>query len=80
MRELFLHYGETPTDTVAAPLAEADAAPETLADPADAPAAQEPPTTRRRPTARPRGETGGRPASIAGIPDDASSPRAPLSP
>ena len=41
VRELFLHYGDTPTDTVAVPLDEADAAPEALADPADAPAAIE---------------------------------------
>ena len=41
VRELFLHYGETPTDTIAVPLDEADATPEGLADTADAPAAQE---------------------------------------
>ena len=41
VRALFLHYGDTPTDTVAVPLDEADASPEVLADPADAPAAQE---------------------------------------
>jgi hypothetical protein len=39
VRELFLHYGDTPTDTAVVPLDEADAAPEALADPADAPAA-----------------------------------------
>jgi hypothetical protein len=41
VRELFLHHSATPTDVIAAPLAEADATPESLADPADAPAAQE---------------------------------------
>ncbi len=40
VRELFLHYGETPTDTVVVPLDDADATPDVLADPADAPAAQ----------------------------------------
>ena len=40
VRGLFLHYGETPADTVAVPLDEADATPEVLADTADAPSAK----------------------------------------
>ena len=40
VRELFLHYGETPAETVAVPLDDADATPEALADTADAPSAQ----------------------------------------
>lgn len=40
VRHLFLHYGETPADTVAVPLDDADATPEMLADTADAPSAQ----------------------------------------
>jgi hypothetical protein len=41
VRHLFLHYGETPIDTVAVPLDDADATPDMLADTADAPSAQE---------------------------------------
>jgi hypothetical protein len=41
VRELFLHYTDTPTEARVAPLDEADASPESLADTADAPAAQE---------------------------------------
>ena len=41
VRGLFLHYTDAPADTEAVPLDEADAAPEALADTADAPAAQE---------------------------------------
>ena len=41
VRELFLHYTDTPTEVHAEPLDEADATPESLADAADAPAAQE---------------------------------------
>ena len=65
--QLFLHYGDTPTDTVVVPLDEADAAPEALADPADAPPPRRPPTTRRRLTA-----AADEPAAdqeIPGIPD-----------
>ena len=41
VRELFLHYGDTPIETEAKPpLDEADATPESLADAADAPAAE----------------------------------------
>jgi hypothetical protein len=39
VRELFLHYRDTPGSTVATVLDEADAAPEALADTGDAPAA-----------------------------------------
>ena len=41
VRELFLHYTGTPAEVQAEPLDEADASPESLADAADAPAAQE---------------------------------------
>lgn len=39
VRDLFLHYGEQPADTVAEPMTDADAAPDMLADTADAPSA-----------------------------------------
>ncbi len=41
IRHLFLHYGETPIVPMEAPTSDADTSPESLADPADAPAAQE---------------------------------------
>jgi hypothetical protein len=42
VRHLFLHYGEQPADpAVVPPTDEGDRAPETLADPGEAPAAQE---------------------------------------
>lgn len=41
VRHLFLHYGDTPPVPMEAPADEADTTPESLADPADAPAAQE---------------------------------------
>jgi hypothetical protein len=41
VRHLFLHYRETPAAAPVDVLDEADASPESLADPADAPAAQE---------------------------------------
>jgi Scaffold protein Nfu/NifU N terminal len=41
VRELFLHYTDTPVAVQVEPLDEADATPESLADAADAPAAQE---------------------------------------
>jgi hypothetical protein len=41
IRHLFLHYGETPIVPMEAPASDADTSPESLADPADAPAAQE---------------------------------------
>ena len=40
VRQLFLHYTDSPTEAVPPPLDEADATPEALAEPADAPAAQ----------------------------------------
>jgi hypothetical protein len=40
IRHMFLHYAETPDETVVVPLDEADATPEMAADPADTPAAQ----------------------------------------
>jgi len=68
VRELFLHYPSTPTDTVVAPLDEADATPEVLADPADAPSAQESadeaPAPERPEPAEPSADQ-----EIAGIPD-----------
>lgn len=39
IRGLFLHYGETPMDTVPVPMDEADATPDMVADPGEAPAA-----------------------------------------
>lgn len=39
VRDLFLHYGEQPADTTEAVLDDADAAPDALADTADAPSA-----------------------------------------
>jgi hypothetical protein len=41
VRSLFLHYRDSPAEAVAVPLDDADASPESLADTADAPAAQE---------------------------------------
>jgi hypothetical protein len=41
VRHLFLHYGDTPVETHVQALDEADASPESLADSADAPAAEE---------------------------------------
>ncbi|MGK2947990.1 MAG: hypothetical protein ACSLFP_05410 [Acidimicrobiales bacterium] len=40
VRDLFLHYGEQPTDAPGEPLTDADAAPDTLADTSEAPAAE----------------------------------------
>jgi hypothetical protein len=39
VRDLFLHYNDTPEAAMAPPTDEADATPEALADPAEAPAA-----------------------------------------
>jgi hypothetical protein len=39
IRHLFLHYGDTPDAPVVAPVDDADTSPESLAEPADAPAA-----------------------------------------
>lgn len=41
VRSLFLHYGDQPAEPAVPPADDADKAPETLADTADAPAAQE---------------------------------------
>jgi hypothetical protein len=40
IRQLFLHYGDAPSGPMEAPAAEADTSPESLTDPADAPAAE----------------------------------------
>ena len=68
-RELFLHYGDTATDTVAVPLDDADAAPETLADPADAPAAVEAADDAPAPD-RPTAEEPAAEQEVTGIPND----------
>jgi len=68
-RELFLHYGDTPTDTVAVPLDEADATPEVLADPADAPSAEASADDAPAPD-RPTAEAQAADQQIEGIPDD----------
>jgi hypothetical protein len=75
VRELFLHYGETPTDTVAVPLDEADAAPEVLADPGEAPAAQESADDAPAPD-RPPAEDDVVDQEIPGIPDAELGPEA----
>src|SRR5688500_18516128 len=41
IRHLFLHYGETPVVPLEAPASDADTSPESLADPGEAPAAQD---------------------------------------
>ena len=64
VRELFLHYGDTPTDAVVVPLDEADATPEALADPPTPRPRRPPPTTRRRRSTEEPAEQ-----EIAGIPD-----------
>ena len=69
IRSLFLHYGETPVVPMEAPAAEADTAPESLAEPADAPAAQDAADDAPAPD-RPEAET--EPAEdqeITGIPE-----------
>ena len=68
IRHLFLHYGETPVEPMVAPVDDADTAPEALADPADAPAAQDAADDAPAPD---RPEAGGEPApeqEIVGIP------------
>ena len=73
VRELFLHYGETPTDTVAVPLDDADATPEALADTAEAPAAQESADEAPAPD-RPPAEEEVAEQEIPGIPDTETAP------
>ncbi len=68
VRQLFLHYGDTTTDTVVVPLDEADAAPEALADPADAPAAVEAADDAPAPD-RPTADDTPPAQQIAGVPD-----------
>ena len=67
VRELFLHYTDSPTEAVPAPLDEADATPEALAEPGDAPAAQaaaDDAPAPDRPTEAPAADQ-----EITGIPD-----------
>ena len=68
VRELFLHYTETPTETVAVPLEDADATPETLADTADAPSAQASADDAPAPDRPPEDEAADQ--EIPGIPDE----------
>jgi len=68
VRQLFLHYHDTPTDVVAVPLDEADATPEMLADTADAPSAQESADEAPAPD-RPPAEESSPDQAIPGIPD-----------
>jgi hypothetical protein len=64
VRELFLHYTDSPAEVVAVPLDETDATPEALADPADAPAAQEAADDAQEPTTDAPADQ-----EISGIPD-----------
>jgi hypothetical protein len=78
VRELFLHYGDTPTDTVAVPLSDADAAPDVLADPADAPSAQASADDAPAPD-RPGPVEEGAEQQVPGIPDAELAPEGPAS-
>jgi hypothetical protein len=78
VRHLFLHYGETPDDTVAAPLSDADATPEVLADTADAPSAQASAGDAPAPD-RPAPEEPSSEQAIPGIPDAELDPEPPPS-
>jgi hypothetical protein len=75
VRHLFLHYRDTPTDTVAAPLDDADATPEALADPADAPSAQASADEAPAPE-RPAPEESAAEQEIPGIPNAEVEPQA----
>jgi hypothetical protein len=77
VRELFLHYGDTPTETMAEPLSDADATPEALADTGDAPSAQASADDAPAPDRPPAGESDAE-QEIPGIPnpDAATAPAA----
>ena len=77
VRELFLHYRETPTDTVVVPLSEADATPEVLADTADAPSAQDAADAAPAPD-RPEADASAD-QEVPGIPDAELAPEPPAS-
>ena len=78
VRQLFLHYGDTPTDAVAVPLADADAAPESLTDSGDAPSAQASADDAPAPD-RPPAEEGAA-QQIEGIPNAELEPQPDLTP
>jgi hypothetical protein len=78
VRELFLHYGDTPAHTVAVPLDDADAAPDTLAEPGDAPSAQDSADDAPAPD-RPGPEEPVADQQIEGIPNTELAPDAPAS-
>jgi hypothetical protein len=77
-RRLFLHYGETPTDTVDVPLSDADATPDALTDPGDAPSAQESADDAPAPD-RPGPADEGADQQVAGIPNAELAPDLPAS-
>ena len=68
VRELFLHYTDTPSEAEVAPLDEADASPESLADPADAPAAQESSDDAPAPDRPTEGDAAAADQTVPGIP------------
>lgn len=70
IRHLFLHYGETPIVPLDAPASDADTSPESLADPGEAPAAQDAADDAPAPD-RPEAEPSGADQEIEGIPDAA---------
>jgi len=75
VRELFLHYTDTPAEVAAVPLDEADATPEALAEPADAPAAQAAADDAPAPTTEEPADQ-----EITGIPDAELADDAPADP
>ena len=77
VRELFLHYGETPTETVAVPLSDADATPDVLADTGDAPSAQASADDAPAPD-RPSADEDPAEQQIEGIPNDEVAPPEPV--
>ncbi len=68
IRNLFLHYGESPDQPMVAPVSDADTSPESLADPGDAPAAQDAADDAPAPD-RPAAEAPTADQEIEGIPD-----------
>ena len=76
VRELFLHYGETPTETVAVPLSDADATPDMLTDSGDAPSAQASADDAPAPD-RPAAEDDAADQQVPGIPNAELAPEAP---
>lgn len=82
IRHLFLHYGDTPVVPMEAPTSDADTSPESLADPGDAPAAQDaaddaPAPVDPEATPAPEQEIEGVPdAELAAEPDTEAAPAA----